>query len=214
MQGNVDAVLNAFQFAVLVVFLLVFVGRTFYLLGVRRINPIVIGAGKKGIQRIIELLFPIWLLLATIEITRSALSLEIQILPALFYIQVLDWMPARITGVIAIGLSLFLFIAALIPFGDSWRVGIDERRPGELITGGVFSWSRNPIFLFMDLYAIGTFLLNGTLVFLMMGLALIGALHYQILQEERFLRQRYGAAYETYSARTARYFGRKQAPIP
>jgi protein-S-isoprenylcysteine O-methyltransferase Ste14 len=31
-------------------------------------------------------------------------------------------------------------------------------------------------------------------------------LHYQIVQEEKFLAQTYGEAYENYRSRTARYF--------
>jgi protein-S-isoprenylcysteine O-methyltransferase Ste14 len=88
-------------------------------------------------------------------------------------------------------------------------VGIDNQAPGELVTTGVFAFSRNPIFVFVDLYFIGIFLLNGTVIFLAAVLVVVG-LHYQILQEEQFLRAQYGQAYRYYRAGAPRYFGAPQ----
>jgi protein-S-isoprenylcysteine O-methyltransferase Ste14 len=62
----------------------------------------------------------------------------------------------------------------------------------------MFALSRNPIFVFLDLYAFGTFLINGTLGFLLFALVLATGIHYQILQEESFLRRTYGTAYHDY----------------
>ena len=41
---------------------------------------------------------------------------------------------------------LFLFWS-LVSFGRSFRVGIDDENPDKLVTGGVFAWSRNPIYV-------------------------------------------------------------------
>ena len=84
-------------------------------------------------------------------------------------------------------------------------MGIDRDMPGQLVTGGVFAWSRNPIFLFMNAYALGTFLLSGRLVFLVFALLAIAALHSQIRREESFLEDAYGEAYRAYRAATPRY---------
>jgi protein-S-isoprenylcysteine O-methyltransferase Ste14 len=73
----------------------------------------------------------------------------------------------------------------------------------------MFALSRNPIFVFLDLYSFGTFLINGTLGFLLFALVLAGGIHYQILQEENFLQRTYGTAYQDYCRRTARYFSWK-----
>jgi len=102
-----------------------------------------------------------------------------------------------------------VFILALVSFGASWRIGIDAKTPGGLVTTGIFALSRNPIFVFLDLYAFGTFLINGTLGFLLFALVLAAGIHYQILQEESFLRRTYGTDYHDYCRRTARYFSWK-----
>src|SRR5246127_510239 len=43
--------------------------------------------------------------------------------------------------------GLLVMLASLISFGRSFRVGIDVDRPDELVTTGVFAWSRNPIYV-------------------------------------------------------------------
>jgi len=40
-----------------------------------------------------------------------------------------------------------------------WKIGIDEKNKTELITKGLFSISRNPIFLGMILSTVGIFLI-------------------------------------------------------
>ena len=116
---------------------------------------------------------------------------------------------ARALGAVLIGGGLFLFALALIAFGKSWRIGIDRRTPSALVTGGIFRFSRNPIFLFLDLYVVGTFFINGTAVFLIAAILSALFLHFQILREERFLLEHYGDAYRKYYARTPRYFAGK-----
>jgi len=98
-----------------------------------------------------------------------------------------------------------IFVWALISIGNSWRIEIDERSTGMLVTNGIFAFSHNPIFAFIDLYFLGTFLMNGSLVFLVFTVVITLALHYQILQEEKFLVGRYGQAYQVYCKQTGRY---------
>ena len=77
-------------------------------------------------------------------------------------------------------------------FGNSWRVGIDERTPGELDSRGIFVLTRNPISLSLIVYASGTFLIYGRLILLVFGVLIVVGVQYQIIQEEKFLLDRYG----------------------
>src|SRR3546814_5240001 len=43
--------------------------------------------------------------------------------------------------------GLLLLLWSLVSFGSSFRVGIDDDHPDKLITTGVFSLSRNPIYV-------------------------------------------------------------------
>jgi protein-S-isoprenylcysteine O-methyltransferase Ste14 len=108
-------------------------------------------------------------------------------------------------GVAAIVTGLALFAAALWSFGRSWRIGIDHDRPGTLITRGIFAWTRNPIFLFMDIYFVGTWLIQRDLFFLLFAIVAVAGIHYQILLEEKFLVRHYGDTYRRYLLRVPRY---------
>ena len=62
-----------------------------------------------------------------------------------------------IVGSILIHLSLLWISVAQYQMSNSWRIGIDENNKTELITKGLFSYSRNPIFLGMIISVAGIF---------------------------------------------------------
>lgn len=195
---------DIFQLVMLVFFLLVFLGRALFLWVRQGINPFTVGAGKKGWARFFELAVLPWLAVWIVAILLAALHLPF--LPASWNPLLVDNLPLKVTGVLMVVLGNFVFVWALASFGSSWRVGIDTRKAGDLVTNGAFAFSRNPIYVFLDLYFIGTFLLNGTLFFLLFAVVTPLGIHYQILQEENFLADQYGQAYRHYYARTGRYF--------
>jgi protein-S-isoprenylcysteine O-methyltransferase Ste14 len=118
----------------------------------------------------------------------------------------LDVRWVKLLGVLTISIGFAIFFAALRALGSSWRIGIDESHPGRLVTTGIYALSRNPVYTFFDLYFIGTYLVNGTWLFLAFAVLTVLNLHYQILHEERFLASVHGHAYQSYCDRTARYW--------
>ena len=186
-------------------FLVVFVGRSLYLWFRWGINPFALGKGKKGLGRLLELLLLPWLALWMLAVGWAAMHDSYPGSSVLGNPVWPGWLPAQMAGVVVILAGDGLFVWALVVFGNSWRIGIDETKAGTLVTEGIFGFSRNPIFAFIDLYFIGTFLVNGAAVFLAFAVVTILALHYQILQEEKFLLKQYGQAYREYCGRTGRY---------
>jgi protein-S-isoprenylcysteine O-methyltransferase Ste14 len=184
-------------------------GRTLYLRVHRNIRVFTLGVAKRGFQHIVELSFFIMLTVWSVEVFLYTLPGGIHLLPAQFTWILHDSAPVKLAGAALNVVGLGIFILALLAFGDSWRVGIDRQSPGQLVTGGVFAVTRNPIFLFLDLYLIGTFFINGTIGFLIFAVLIAAGLHYQILQKEKFLSRAYGKVYQDYCARTKRYFGRR-----
>jgi len=196
-----------FQIASVALFVLIILVKTLHLLLKRNINPIAIGGGKTGLLLVIEIFAFTTLLAWMVEILLYAFHSEFRIFPWPFDIQLFDCPVARVIGVVMISLGCALFIMAYVSFGDSWRVGFDVKSPGALVTKGVFSFSRNPIYLFLDLWFIGTVLVNGRLIFLILAILALVVQHWQILQEEAFLTNLYGEPYRNYLARTGRYVG-------
>ena len=138
-----------FQIISLIIFLLVFFGRTIWLRK-KGTKVFVLGSGKKGFTALLEksflIFFPIWL----IEIGIHSFNLDPQFLPLVMVKLIFKNQIIQFAGAVVIFVSLLVFCLALISFSSSWRVGIDTAAPGELITTGVFSVTRNPIFLSMD----------------------------------------------------------------
>ena len=79
----------------------------------------------------------------------------------------------------------------------------------ELVTTGIYRFSRNPAFLGFDLMYVGVLLLYGNLLTLSFSAFAIVMLHLQILQEERYLVNTFGAPYQEYCRHVSRYWGRK-----
>ncbi len=108
-------------------------------------------------------------------------------------------------GVAACALSVIVMFASLVSFGKSFRVGIDTGRQGKLVTSGIFRVTRNPIYVAFAFALFGEFLIQPNWLFLAYLVAGIALLHRQVLREESYLRQQYGAQYETYCTRVRRY---------
>jgi protein-S-isoprenylcysteine O-methyltransferase Ste14 len=194
-----------FQIASVALFLLTIVGKTAYLRKVRNINPIVIGGGKKGFLLAVEVMGFSCLVVWMVEVLLYALHSGFRILPSPLDMQLIDSVTAKLVGASLVTLGLLIFNLAYVSFGDSWRVGFDVKTPGKLVTRGIFNVSRNPIYLSINLWIFGIFLINGTLIFLLFALLAIAVQHWQILQEEDFLSRLYGQPYQDYRARTPRY---------
>lgn len=189
----------------LVVFYIVFIGRSIKLALVEGTNPFVIGKGKTGFKGILEILFMVGLVIWTYEVIINAIHTDYFILPRSLFVSLFDNLILKITGCILIAFGLVIFILSLISFGKSWRVGIDKENPGSLVTTGIFSITRNPIFVFLDLYFVSTWLIYSNLFFLISSIIIIIGIHYQILKEEKFLLTKYGKEYENYKMKVRRY---------
>lgn len=194
-----------FQIVVLVVFVLILTAKILYLRLGRNVNPIAIGGGKTGLRLAFELISLAGLLIWMVELLLYAFHAGFRIFPAPLDVQLVSSPIAKLIGAGLSSLGIIVFALAYVSFGDSWRVGFDVKNPGALVTTGVFSVSRNPIYLCLDLWFIGTFLINGTLIFLIFAGLAVAAMHWQIRQEETFLSNLYGQTYRDYCERTARY---------
>lgn len=206
-QVNMRDLFDYLQISYLSILVIIVLIRVLYLLINRKINPFALGKGKEKskLSRIIEISFSLIIALWSAEILKYSLYPNISVLPSFFHVIILDSAYAKTIGAVLIPIGLFIFAWAQLSFGDSWRVGIDSYKPGELVTKGVFAFSRNPIFVSIDLYMVGTFLMNGTMIFLFAGVFIILNLHYQITHEEKFLAKIYGQKYYDYYSLVGRY---------
>ncbi|MFC2126320.1 methyltransferase family protein [Bacteroidota bacterium] len=91
-------------------------------------------------------------------------------------------------------------------FKTSWRIGIDTKKPDELITSGIFKYSRNPIFLFIDMLFVGMALIYPNIFMIVFAIVTVVGLNHQIHHEELFLMDHYKDEYQKYRRKVRRYF--------
>jgi protein-S-isoprenylcysteine O-methyltransferase Ste14 len=107
---------------------------------------------------------------------------------------------------VALCLAGLLFLLwSLVSFGKSFRVGIDDEQPDKLVTGGIFAWSRNPIYVAFWLILLGQFIVFPNWLLLVYLAAATWLFHRQVRREEAYLAQHYGAEYAAYCRRVRRY---------
>ena len=109
------------------------------------------------------------------------------------------WTPTRIAGV-AIGLpSLALLVLARLELGGSFSV---RPKAQALVTRGLYSRIRNPIYFFGSFAIAGFFLyMNLPLAFCVFAV-LIPLQIYRARQEEKVLEAKFGDEYRQYKSRT------------
>lgn len=122
--------------------------------------------------------------------------------------------PALIPGGVAlIVVGLTLIVLARREFAQRGQPTDPGRPTTQLVTTGVFSISRNPLYLGGVCILIGIALaldLPWVLVFLLP--ALVAAHYILIAPEERYLATRFGGEYATYAASIHRWLGRARRP--
>ena len=172
----------------------------------RKIQVIVLDSQITKSQLINGIFFVTCFLTWIFESIAYGLSLKSRIPLKIFEKLLIHHIGSKIFGIFVLIFGLVIYALALYSFRDSWRVGIDREKPGKLITTGIFRWSRNPIYISLNLLVLGTFLLQGYFIFFILFICIAISLHIQILQEEKFLIQTYGEAYINYCSQAGRYF--------
>jgi protein-S-isoprenylcysteine O-methyltransferase Ste14 len=108
-------------------------------------------------------------------------------------------------GGIGLIVSLWLFHRSHADLGTNWSPTLELREQHHLITHGVYSRVRHPMYSSLMLYSIGqllalpnwvvgpSYLVTFTLLFV-----------FRVIAEERMMREQFGDEYERYSRRTKR----------
>ncbi|MCM1223857.1 MAG: isoprenylcysteine carboxylmethyltransferase family protein [Lachnospiraceae bacterium] len=159
-----------------------------------------LGKGKTGFVKLIE----------------TTLKIVTYVVPAAEIVSILlntypDLAWLRVTGVV-FGLSgAVVFAVSVITMRDSWRAGVSKDEKTELVTSGIYAYSRNPAFLGFDLLYVGELLMFFNRYLLAVTLLAVIMLHLQIVNvEEDFLSTAFGDAYLAYKKKVCRYIGRKR----
>jgi protein-S-isoprenylcysteine O-methyltransferase Ste14 len=109
------------------------------------------------------------------------------------------WPPLQIAGA-AMGIpALILWAIAHLELGKSFTARAEAR---ELVTSGLYSRIRNPIYVFGSLFIAGMILFSGRPLFLLAFAILIPMQLMRAKKEESVLREKFGGEYDEYKKKT------------
>lgn len=115
------------------------------------------------------------------------------------YAMNLAWTPMRIAGVAIAFPAFILFCIARLQLGRSFSI---EAKATELVTTGVYSKIRNPIYVFGALMIAGVIIWTGQPQFLLIYAVLIPMQIIRARKESQVLEARFGDAYLEYKKNT------------
>jgi protein-S-isoprenylcysteine O-methyltransferase Ste14 len=111
----------------------------------------------------------------------------------------LPWTPVRIAGAALAIPSFVLWFVARVQLGKSFSITPQAR---ELVTHGLYSKIRNPVYLFGSLLIAGIFLYIGKPELLWLFAVLIPVQFFRIKKEEKVLQEKFGETYLQYKKNT------------
>lgn len=119
-----------------------------------------------------------------------------------------------VVGVFLAGVGAMVAFAAQMSMGTSWRVGVATGATGDLVSGGLYRFSRNPTFLGQFALLAGVGFAIPSLPTILAPLLFLWSASLQIRSEEAVLHQSLGAEYDRYAASVPRWIGLRHRNMP
>ena len=189
-------------FFFLFVILLVFVLPTWRVYRQSGINPFRFRNNFESPHDFIGAVMKLFILVLFIVVLLFSISEQAYAyLIPVYYLQK-EWV--QIAGLFLIHFSVPAILIAQYQMRLSWRIGIDFENKTELVTTGLFRYSRNPIFLFMILKVLGFFLIIPNIMSFAVTISAYLILQITIRMEEAFLLQQHGELYRQYQQKVRR----------
>ncbi len=109
------------------------------------------------------------------------------------------WTPAREIGLAIAAIAFILWTVARLQLGKSFSV---QAKATELVTHGIYSKIRNPVYVFGTIFTVGMILWVGRPQFLLALLVIIPLQVIRARKEAQVLEAKFGDAYREYRAKT------------
>lgn len=122
--------------------------------------------------------------------------------PFLFEINQTAWVYFGL-GLIFAGVVLFFI--AVRAMGLNWRAGYNEDQKTDLVTTGIYRFSRNPAFVAFDLLYLGLAVVFPNMFMIAAALIAVVLFDRQIRGEEDYLVSAFGENYRQYQSEVRRY---------
>ena len=188
--------------ATLLYMLLVFVLRSVILWKQTGVNPFVFGNTEKA-HDYIGRVYKVMVLFTWVSIgCYSFFPNGYQYLMPISY---LEFEGLQITGLILLITSFLWTSIAQYQMSKSWRIGIDYNEKTELISNGLFKYSRNPVFLGVLISYLGTFFIIPNILSFSILIVTFVTIQTQVRLEEEYLEAVQGQEYPGYKLKVRRW---------
>lgn len=117
-------------------------------------------------------------------------------------------------GIFIAGLGAMVAFAAQMSMGTSWRVGVVSGATGDLVSGGLYQFSRNPTFVGQCALLAGVALAVPSVPTILAPILFVWSATTQVRSEETALRQALGSDYDRYTATVPRWIGLRGKEMP
>lgn len=124
------------------------------------------------------------------------------------YLTPIAWLEAPILqmmGWVILTTAFAVVVVAQRQMGSAWRIGVDSAQRSQLVTGGIFGYSRNPIFVCMRLCFFGLLLVLPNAFTLMLWVLGDAITQIQVRLEESHLHEAFGESYRLYTQSVRRW---------
>lgn len=112
-----------------------------------------------------------------------------------------------LTGVFMAGLGAMVAFAPKMSLGSSWRVGVVTGETGDLVSGGLYRFSRNPTFVGHGMLLAGVAMAVVSVPTRLALMQFLSSARTQVRSEEEALRATIGPACGQYSKAVPRWIG-------
>lgn len=123
----------------------------------------------------------------------------VTVVSLLLYAPEVDWSAEKVIGAVIAGISFPLFVLARWQLGSSFSV---KAKASRLVTTGLYSRIRNPIYLFGGLFIVGLSLFVSVWGPLAVALVIVPMQVVRARREERVLAEAFGEEYARYKSKT------------
>ncbi len=115
-----------------------------------------------------------------------------------------------LAGKVLVASGVLVMLAAAAQMRLQRTTIIPRRDPSSLVTGGLFAWSRNPIYLADAVILLGAVLWLDAVLALPLVASFVWLIQSRFIRdEEARLTLAFGPEFDLWAARTRRWFGRK-----
>jgi protein-S-isoprenylcysteine O-methyltransferase Ste14 len=128
--------------------------------------------------------------------------LALTILSVYFWITFFNQDSIKIIGIVINIIGLIIWWSAKITLGENWDAGYGNPKIKQLVTHGIYSKIRHPLYWGINLTLIGLALLYLTIWFSIISLLIVVCFFYRMRIEDKYLLEKLGEEYRNYKAKT------------